>query len=250
MAGSRNRRRSRRRRSRSSRSSVTTLVAALIVILGAVAILPALQGRSLADLLGAITGAIEAPDVTSAPADTGAGGGIPEPSGGNDEPLAAELGGYIDYGEVVEPTGQRTGITATITPRMLQAADRDQLGSEAEPDIRPPGFDDLPQRNRARGHLLGRQFGGSGEVEANLVALYQSRANSPVMRDYENAVADAVEAGETVRYQVQPLYASPDDNGMPRAVRLRAQGNRGFRMDVEVENSEEAPVTEHVPPGT
>ena len=43
----------------------------------------------------------------------------------------------------------------------------------------------------SRGHLLGRQLGGSGEVAGNLVALYQRRANSPVMRDYESAVAEA-----------------------------------------------------------
>lgn len=264
MAGGNARRRSSRRRRRTSRTGQPArLVALAILILGALAIVPSLQGGSLTDLLDELgrgtvvpdAGADEtAPDQAApdeaAPSDQGAPGAtIPAPSGAGDEPLAAELGGFVDYGEVVEPTGQRTGITATITPEMLAAADRDELGSEADSDIRPPGFDDLPQRNRSRGHLLGRQLGGSGDVDANLVALYQTRANSPVMRDYENEIAAAVEAGETIRYQVQPLYERPDDSGLPRAVRLRAEGDQGFRLDVEVENSEEAPVIEHAVPG-
>src|SRR5215204_4085410 len=54
----------------------------------------------------------------------------------------------------------------------------------------------LPARNRARAHLLGRQLGGTGELPANLVALYQTRANTPVMRDYETTVAEAAHTGE------------------------------------------------------
>ncbi|HKE97559.1 MAG TPA: DNA/RNA non-specific endonuclease [Actinomycetes bacterium] len=155
-----------------------------------------------------------------------------------------QLGGAVDYGHVNARTGQRSGVTATITPRMVQAAADHQLGSEADADIRPPGFDQLPARNRARGHLLGRQLGGSGEVAGNLVAMYQSRANSPVMRDFETEVADTVEHGQTVRYEVRPVYPSPDWRGAPRAVRLRASGDRGFRLDVEIANTPQAQVKE------
>jgi DNA-entry nuclease len=162
--------------------------------------------------------------------------------------LIKQLGGSVDYGKVNGATGQRSGIIATITPSMVAAAARDQLGSEPDESIRPPGFDQLPSRNRSRGHLLGRQLGGSGEVASNLVALYQSRANSPVMRDYETMIADAVRDGETVRYQVRPIYASPSDRGAPRAVRLQAVGNRGFRLDVEIANTPQAPVKAAVVP--
>jgi hypothetical protein len=245
------RRRTRRRsRSRSAKASRQTWLAAVfILLLGALAVVPALQGESLADLLNGVTDRVRngLPDA-QVQTPTGPGDLVPEPGGQGDEPLAEELGGFIDYGEVVQPTGQRTGITAVITAEMIAAADRDELGSEADSDIRPPGFDDLPQRNRARGHLLGRQLGGSGDVDANLVALYQSDANSPVMRDYENEIAAVVEAGQTVRYQAQPIYDGPDDSDEPRAIRLRAQGDQGFRLDVEIENSPEAPVTEHVAP--
>ncbi len=68
-------------------------------------------------------------------------------------------------------------------PAMAAAAAHDELGSAANPDIRPPGLNELPARNRARAHLLGRQLGGSGDLQANLVALYQTRANTPGMRD-------------------------------------------------------------------
>jgi DNA/RNA non-specific endonuclease len=158
------------------------------------------------------------------------------------------LGGSVDYGRVDPDSGQRSGVRATITPAMVAAAERDQLGSPADQDIRPPGYDRLPARNRARGHLLGRQLGGSGAVAANLVALYQTRANSPVMRDYETAVAEAVQAGETVRYTVRPLYPGRSHNGAPSAIRIVASGDRGFRLDVTVANTPEAAVTEAAAP--
>jgi hypothetical protein len=158
------------------------------------------------------------------------------------------LGGAVDYGRVDPATGQRSGVTATITAAMVDAAAEDELGSAADPAIRPPGFDRLPARNRARGHLLGRQLGGSGDLEANLVAMYQTRANTPVMRDYETTVAEAVQAGETVRYAVRPVYASRTSNGAPSAIRLTASGDRGFRLDVTVANTPQAAVDEAIPP--
>jgi hypothetical protein len=158
------------------------------------------------------------------------------------------LGGAVDYGRVDPATGQRSGVTATVTAAMVDAAAEDELGSAADPDIRPPGFDRLPARNRARGHLLGRQLGGSGDLQANLVALYQTRANSPVMRDYEGAVADAAQAGETIQYAVRPLYGSRTSDGAPRAIRITAAGDGGFRLDVTVANTPQATVEEAVPP--
>jgi DNA/RNA non-specific endonuclease len=158
------------------------------------------------------------------------------------------LGGAVDYGQVDRATGQRSGIRATITPAMVAAAARDQLGSAADQTIHPPGWDQLPARNRARGHLLGRQLGGSGALAANLVAMYQTRANTPVMRDYETSVAEAVRAGETVRYAVRPLYASRTARGAPTGIRITATGDRGFRMDVTIANTPEAPVTETIAP--
>lgn len=170
---------------------------------------------------------------------------FPEGNGSGDNSAAiARLGGKVNYGQVDPATGQRRGVSATITPAMVAAASRDELGSAADPDIRPPGLDQLPARNRARAHLLGRQLGGSGDLPANLVALYQTRANTPVMRDYESAVAEAVRAGETVRYRVRPRYPSPRFEGAPSAIRITAAGDHGFRLDVTIANTPEATIKE------
>jgi len=168
----------------------------------------------------------------------------PSPEANGNAAAIGRLGGTVEYGKVDPVTGQRSGIRATITPAMVAAAARDELGSAADPDIRPPGFDQLPARNRARGHLLGRQLGGTGELPANLIALYQTRANTPVMRDYETEVAEAARAGETIRYQVRPRYPSPDFKEAPTAIRIIAVGDRGFRLDVTIANTAQATVTQ------
>jgi DNA/RNA non-specific endonuclease len=219
---SRRRRSSPRRRARRSGSLSYLLVAVLVVGVGYLLI-----QRSV----------LPAPPIQTRPA--------PEADRPADNSAAiARLGGTVQYGHVDPATGQRSGIRATITPAMVAAAARDELGSAADPDIRPPGFDQLPARNRARAHLLGRQLGGTGELPANLVALYQTRANTPVMRDYETTVAEAARAGETIRYQVRPRYPSPDFKGAPNAIRIIAAGDRGFRLDVTIANTPQATVTQ------
>jgi hypothetical protein len=170
------------------------------------------------------------------------------PSPEVDGAAIGRLGGKVDYGHVDPATVQRSGIRATITPAMVAAAARDQLGSAADPSIRPPGLDQLPARNRARAHLLGRQLGGTGELPANLVALYQTRANTPVMRDYESAVAEATRAGEVIRYTVHPRYPSATFEGAPSAIRITATGDHGFRLDVTIANTPKAAVTETITP--
>jgi DNA/RNA non-specific endonuclease len=222
------RRRSTRRRSRQSGSFGYLLVAIVVVLIGWLLIQ---------------RGVLPSP---SPPASTGRPPGGESPA--ENRAAIRRLGGAVDYGTVNAATGQRSGIRATITPAMVAAAGREDLGSPADPDIRPPGYDRLPARNRARGHLLGRQLGGSGAVAANLVAMYQTRANSPVMRDYETLVAEAVRKGETVRYAVRPLYPGRTAAGAPSAIRITATGDRGFRLDVTVANTPEAAVKETVAP--
>jgi DNA/RNA non-specific endonuclease len=173
----------------------------------------------------------------------------PEANGVGDNSAAiGRLGGAVEYGHVDRATGQRSGISATITPAMVAAAARDELGSAADPDIRPPGLDQLPARNRARAHLLGRQLGGTGDLPANLVALYQTRANTPVMRDYESVVAEAARAGEVIRYTVRPRYPSATFDGAPSGVRITATGDHGFRLDVTIANTAKAAVIETITP--
>ena len=119
------------------------------------------------------------------------------------------------------------GTSATITRRMLGT------GTRPATRMRPPGFRG-EAAGHSRGHLIARQLGGSGSDSRNLVTLFQSRANSPVMRGFESRVRAAVEAGETVRYAVTPIYRGAE--AVPRAVTLSARGSRGFRLAVSVLN--------------
>lgn len=99
--------------------------------------------------------------------------------------------------------------------------------------VDPPGLGGQAA-GHARGHLIGRQLGGSGTDPRNVVTLFQRPANSPVMRGFENRVRAAVEAGETVRYTVQPIYRGAE--AVPRGVTLTARGSGGFRLDATVLN--------------
>lgn len=109
-------------------------------------------------------------------------------------------------------------------------------GSKASQSIIPPGFQGGGPggAGHARGHLLGNQLGGTGKDVRNLVTLYQTPVNTPVMRDYESSVRAAVESGQVVRYQAIPVYEGT--NLMPTAVTLRAQGTGGFKLDVYIQN--------------
>ncbi len=127
----------------------------------------------------------------------------------------------------LDTLGRPTGAAATITRQTLGT------GTRASSRIRPPGFQGGPA-NQARGHLIGRQLGGSGTDARNLVTLFQRPANSPVMRGFEGQVRTAVEAGQTVRYTATPIYRGAE--AIPRAVTLSARGSRGFRLDVTVLN--------------
>ena len=106
-------------------------------------------------------------------------------------------------------------------------------GTKAASNVRPPGFAG-GAANHARGHLIARSLGGSGTDSRNLVTLFQRGANSPVMRDFEAQVASAVRAGQTVKYEVIPIYRGSEL--VPRAVTLRAAGNNGFNLNVTVLN--------------
>lgn len=140
----------------------------------------------------------------------------------------ADATGNIDYGSVNQ-NNQALGIEATITKDMLNT------GTHADGDIRPPGFVNGRTHNHSRGHLLARMLGGTGDDIKNLVTLYQNRTNSPVMRDFEQAVYDAVDKGEVVNYKVTPIY---DGDGLPTSVAISARGSNGFEMDITIMNKD------------
>ena len=127
----------------------------------------------------------------------------------------------------LDELGRTTGAAATITREMLGT------GTSAARSIRPAGFGGQAA-GHARGHLIARSLGGSGTDARNLTTLFQRGANSPVMRDFEAQVANAVRGGQTVRYEVVPIYRGAEL--VPRGVTLRAAGSGGFRLDVTVLN--------------
>ncbi|MFE6176483.1 DNRLRE domain-containing protein [Streptomyces sp. NPDC056464] len=68
-----------------------------------------------------------------------------------------------------------------------------------------------------RGHLIGKQLGGSGTDLRNLVTLY-NEANSPIMASFENEVAARVKGGETIYYQADANYTG--SNPIPDSISL------------------------------
>jgi hypothetical protein len=54
------------------------------------------------------------------------------------------------------------------------------------------------------------------------------------MRKIENKVRKAVENGEVVQYNVQPVYKG--SNLVPRAVQIDAYGSSGFSIEVSIIN--------------
>ncbi|ARR56356.1 hypothetical protein HY78_24315 [Rhizorhabdus wittichii DC-6] len=138
------------------------------------------------------------------------------------------IDGGIEYG-ALDALGRPTGVRATITQDMIGT------GTAANPSIIPPGWSGNGRLfNEARGHLLGRQLGGSGDLAENLVTLQQNPANSPVMRGFENQVRSAVEGGQVVRYSSTPVYNG--SNLAPRGITLSGKGSGGFDLNVTVLN--------------
>ena len=127
----------------------------------------------------------------------------------------------------LDALGRTTGAAATITREMLNT------GTAAARSIRPAGFLG-GGANHARGHLISRLLGGSGKDPRNLTTLYQNPVNTPVMRGFEQQVANAVRSGQVVRYEVVPIYRGSEL--LPRGVTLRATGDGGFRLHATVLN--------------
>lgn len=135
-----------------------------------------------------------------------------------------------DYGQILS-NGARTGIRALI--------DRSMLGSGSHAaQIAIPGYDQ-GHGNHARGHLLGKQLGGNGDKEENLVTLYQRPWNTPIMSSYEAIVTwliRHVDPDQRILYTVTPFYHA--GQSIPYKVRLAAFGERigHFLLDMPNED--------------
>ncbi|MFJ9121900.1 LamG-like jellyroll fold domain-containing protein [Streptomyces sp. NPDC102394] len=137
------------------------------------------------------------------------------------------------------PDGCRaTGIIADFSgPEDMADGTKTAWRSDCESGtVTPPDYWKLPPgRNRARGHLAGCQFGGSGTDLRNLVPLHRA-ANSPAMSTIENRIADEVRGGQAVHYEVTPVYTNLT-SGVPSLVHMEARGNKGMDVDCYVINA-------------
>ena len=144
--------------------------------------------------------------------------------------------GSVRYGRL-DHLGRPTGISASVRPEMLDE------GSKAG-RVTPPGWRGNGDAfNEARGHLLARMLGGVGKgrgaltqmARRNLVTLTDLPTNSPEMRDnFEQKIYDAVDKGETIQYNVKPIYEGT--NPIPVRLEISAFDNRGFHLGGRVEN--------------
>nr|WP_229851382.1 DNA/RNA non-specific endonuclease [Streptomyces roseolus] len=101
-------------------------------------------------------------------------------------------------------------------------------GTHASQSLRPPGFMGGDE-NQARGHLLARMLGGSGDTLDNLFTITQNPTNSPVMRDFEQAIYDEVNSptGGVVTYNVYLEYTDDRKDSMPKYIQLEALDKKG-----------------------
>lgn len=121
----------------------------------------------------------------------------------------------------LDALGRPTGATAVLRNGQLGG------GTAAASRIRPPGFvSGLPPHCHNRGHLIGRQLGGSGRDARNLVTLTNG-SNSPAMRNQENRIRNYLRQNPrcSVRYTVTPIYEG--DNPMPVGVTMHAISSNG-----------------------
>ncbi|MEW2625636.1 DNA/RNA non-specific endonuclease [Streptomyces sp. NPDC048106] len=135
-------------------------------------------------------------------------------------------GGRVKF--LRDEQGRLHEMNAVLTRDMLDK------GTEANQRLRPPGFSG-GDHNQARGHLLAKRLGGSGDTLDNLFTITQNPTNSPKMRDDEGEIYDAVAAGEKVIYNVYLEYANRSAK-IPKYIQLEAVGDRRFHLDVVLKN--------------
>lgn len=148
-----------------------------------------------------------------------------------DAELKNSAKGWIDY-HPLDALGRATGADALLKPEMVNT------GTSANQEIRPPGFIS-GDANHSRGHLIGRQMGGTGDDARNLTTLYQNPVNTPFMTKYENQIRKALDNGETIRYRVTPIYEG--QSLLCKQIDLEAKGlhkNSAINFTVSILNEE------------
>ncbi|MFH9295709.1 DNA/RNA non-specific endonuclease [Streptomyces sp. NPDC017520] len=164
--------------------------------------------------------------------------------------------GWSEYGIPDAANGNRaTKMNAFLDSAWLAM----NPGTEVTAAVRPPGYSWAtryaghlglnPRNNINNCHLLGKDLGGSGTDLSNLATCSRA-ANTLVageigrlvdnMSNHEAKVKNAVNAGQVVRYSVEPVYSGPRTVSM--AFRMKADGvnpdgSQGIPVDRTISNS-------------
>ncbi|MGW2016683.1 DNA/RNA non-specific endonuclease [Streptomyces sp. NPDC001927] len=154
----------------------------------------------------------------------------------------------LEQADTPTPSASPSG-THSCTPQApvygaLDAAGRGTSGHavlcEPLPDgtvanVDPLGYD---SRFHDGGHLIGKQFGGSGDTTSNIVTLHR-QMNQVIMRTCENRVRDLVKAEEPVDYTVTANYVPGQT--LPESVTMTAKGSRGTIFTKTIPNIPSGP---------
>lgn len=99
-------------------------------------------------------------------------------------------------------------------------------GKRVNKRLTPPGWlGDGKEYKQARGHLIAKMLGGTGNNTREVVTLWQNPVNHPQMSGFEREAAKRVRGGEIVEYSSIPLYNAGKKE--PDYMLLTARGSRG-----------------------
>ncbi|MFC8244081.1 DNA/RNA non-specific endonuclease [Streptomyces chartreusis] len=165
-------------------------------------------------------------------------------------------GGWVKHGDLDAKNGNRsTGATACLTESYLDTHEGSDTNVKV---VAPPGYQwarrtafhfGLPAKTNINAcHLLGQQLSGSGTQLENLATCARgandwqtgSQQGDNNMKNYENQVRAAVDAGQAVYYQVTPTYSGR--RTVPTGFRISAygtnpDGSTGIKIDAFVSNT-------------
>ncbi|MFC3898267.1 DNRLRE domain-containing protein [Lentzea rhizosphaerae] len=114
-------------------------------------------------------------------------------------------------------------------------------GKDRNPLEDPDGYSCDNTLANARGHLIANCLGGADILE-NLVPLNQNATNNSMMyHRVEARVAERLKAGESIYYQVIPVYSG--QSVVPDTVQIFARGDMGFKCVVDIPNVTARPAT-------
>ncbi|WP_406204350.1 polymorphic toxin-type HINT domain-containing protein [Kitasatospora sp. NBC_01560] len=133
----------------------------------------------------------------------------------------------------------RAGVAyAEVSPQVLADAKARTIGSEPSQGKRnaPAEFIKLGGGNAgwSKGHLIGRQFGGSGKDLRNIVTQTQAQNNGPIAT-VEDLIAKHVEnTGNTVIMSVTPHYDNP--GALATRITIEAVDDFGWTLKKTLSN--------------